>query len=134
MLWGLTYIISEQIYKKISVISAIGISTLFASIIMLLIAHSSGYLKTDLVTISRSNKLLLLIIVEIVIFAGADFLIGLSIAHKYATVAGLIEISYPIFIALFALLFFKENQFNLGALIGGLLIFTGITLVYFFNK
>ena len=134
VLWGLSYVLSEQIYKKISVITTLGILTLLTSIVILIIAYLFGPLKSDFTVIYKSNKLLLLIGLELVVFILAELLIGYSITAKNATLAGLIEISYPIFIAIFAALFFKEHEFNLATFVGGSLIFAGIAVVYYFNK
>jgi drug/metabolite transporter (DMT)-like permease len=134
VLWGLSYVLSEQIYRKISVITTLGIITLVTSVVVLLIAYFFGPLKTDFNVIYKSNKLILLIGLELLVFIIAELLIGYSITAKNATLAGLIEISYPIFIACFAALFFKEHEFNLATFVGGLLIFAGVGIVYYFNK
>lgn len=134
LLWGLTYVLSEQIYKKISVISSLGLTTFFASIFMLFIAQVTGVLKQDISTISGSQKLFQLVAAEVLVLLLAELFIGYSIAGKNATLAGLIEISYPIFIALFAYVLFKDSQANAGTFVGGLFIFTGVAIVYYFNR
>ena len=99
--WGLTYVLGEQIYKKISVITSLSLATFISGFVMLLIAHMAGYLKKDLVTLTTDNRVLGLSIAEAICLMAAELLIGFSIASKNATLAGLIEISYPIFIAIF---------------------------------
>lgn len=63
---------------------------------------------------------------------------GLCIYHaiggRNATVASLIEISYPLFVALFAWLFFRELQMNWQTAIGGLLILSGVGIVFLSNR
>lgn len=132
--WGLTYVLNEQVYKKISVITSLGITTLVTSIVMLIVAFAGGFLIRDLGTISKSNRLLALVIGESVALILAELFIGFSITNKNATLAGLIEISYPIFIALFTYLIFRERQVNWGTFIGGLLIFIGVGVVHYFNR
>ena len=61
-------------------------------------------------------------------------LIYMAIGEKNATLASLIEISYPIFVAFFAWLFFLETQFNLASLLGGALIIGGVAVVYLGNR
>ncbi|WP_139559504.1 EamA family transporter [Methylotetracoccus oryzae] len=61
-------------------------------------------------------------------------LIYLAIGEKNATVASLIEISYPLFVALFAWLFFQEIQFNRLTVAGAALILSGVALVYLANR
>jgi drug/metabolite transporter (DMT)-like permease len=63
----------------------------------------------------------------------AELCIGFSIISKNATLAGLIEISYPIFIALFSYLLFK-NKITIPTVIGGIIVFFGIFIIYYFNR
>jgi len=133
-MWGLTYVINEQVYRKISVITSLAITTLATGIVMLLIAYGGNFLKRDVSTITGSNRLLYLVIAETIILILAELFIGFSITAKNATLAGLIEISYPIFIAIFAYLLFKENQFSASTAVGGAFIFIGVFIIYFFNK
>jgi hypothetical protein len=59
---------------------------------------------------------------------------ALAIQSKNATLSTLIEISYPIFIILLGWILFKQNHLTPSVLIGGGLIFTGIAVIYAFNK
>ena len=134
LLWGLTYAIDEQIFKHISVVTSLAIAGFFTFIVMLLTAYFTGTLKSDMAAINSSNELLYKVVAGVFTFVTAELLIGLSINAKNATLAGLIEISYPIFIALFAYLFFKESQINMSTILGGSLMFAGVLIIYFFNK
>jgi drug/metabolite transporter (DMT)-like permease len=64
----------------------------------------------------------------------AALLIGLSVQGSNATFAGIIEMSYPIFIVAFSYLLFREHHLNAGIIVGGVLIFIGVAVVYFFNR
>jgi drug/metabolite transporter (DMT)-like permease len=134
LMWGLTYVLNEQVYKKISIFTSLAITTLVMTVVMFIVAYFAGFLKRDFVTISGSNRLIYLIIAGTVSLILAEVLIGLSIISKNATLSGLIEISYPIFIALFTYLIFRENQLNTGTLFGGLLVFLGVATIYLFNR
>src|SRR5262249_245913 len=57
-----------------------------------------------------------------------------AIDSKKATLASLIEVSYPFFVAVFAWLFFRETQFNWPTVLGGVLILSGVAVVYFGNS
>ena len=59
----------------------------------------------------------------------ATVLLFLSIDGKNATMAGLIEISYPIFIVLFTWLLFREMHLTWTSALGGLLIMAGAAVV-----
>jgi drug/metabolite transporter (DMT)-like permease len=52
-----------------------------------------------------------------------------AMGAKNPTLVALIEISYPIFVVLFAWLFFREMQLNSMTLSGGVLVLTGITVI-----
>jgi len=132
--WGITYVLGEQIYKKISVITSLSLATFISGFVMLLVAYLAGYLKKDIVTLTTDRRILGLSIAEAVCLMIAELLIGFSITSKNATLAGLIEISYPIFIAIFAFLLFKENQINPATVVGGVIIFSGIFIIYYFNS
>jgi drug/metabolite transporter (DMT)-like permease len=64
--------------------------------------------------------------------AGAVFLF-LSIAAKNATLAALLEITYPVFVALFAWLLFREVHWNASVLAGAVLVFTGVAVIIWHN-
>ena len=60
----------------------------------------------------------------------SNFLIFNAIADSTATKASIVEITYPLFVAIFSLILYGENSLNLGLGIGGLLIFMGIIVVF----
>ncbi|MDP2598992.1 MAG: DMT family transporter [Candidatus Liptonbacteria bacterium] len=134
IVWGITYVLGEQIYKKISVITALSITTLLSGVVMFIVAYAAGFLKKDISTVFASKGLLALVLSEAACLMIAELFIGFSITGKNATLAGLIEISYPLFIALFAYLLFRENQINLATMVGGIVIFTGVFIIYYFNS
>ncbi|MFA6585977.1 MAG: DMT family transporter [Candidatus Paceibacterota bacterium] len=132
LFWGVSYVLSEQIYKKISVFTSLGIAFLVVSIISIVISYFNNSLKSDLVSIYSSKNLLWYVIGGIVALMIAESCIGLSIVSKNATLAGLIEISYPIFIAIFSYLLFN-NKVTLPTILGGIMIFLGVFVIYYFN-
>jgi drug/metabolite transporter (DMT)-like permease len=60
-------------------------------------------------------------------------LLYLSISGKNATLASLIEISYPLFVALFAYLLFRQIQLTLPVLFGGALVLSGVAIIIRYN-
>ena len=54
-----------------------------------------------------------------------------GIAMKNATLAALLEVSYPLFSGLFAFFILKEAHMNLWSLLGSLFILGGVSLVVF---
>jgi drug/metabolite transporter (DMT)-like permease len=132
--WGLTYVLDEKIYEKISVTTSLATGSFFAFFALLLISYLTGNLKPDLHEIATSKNTLMLVLAGTVTLVVAELLIGFSITAKNATLAGLIEISYPIFIALAAYFLFKENQITASTIVGGILVFAGVAVIYLFNK
>jgi drug/metabolite transporter (DMT)-like permease len=59
----------------------------------------------------------------------ATVLLFVSIDQKNTTMAGLIEISYPLFIVLFTWLLFREAHLTWTSALGGLLIMAGAAIV-----
>lgn len=74
------------------------------------------------------------LLVSLASAAAAGLLIYVAIGEKNATLASLIEISYPFFVALFVWLFFRENQFNVATVAGGLLILSGVFTIFVANR
>lgn len=72
--------------------------------------------------------------VALISSATGTLLIYVAIGEKNATLASLIEISYPLFVALFAWLFFRQAQLNVGTGIGAALIIAGVTVVFLANR
>lgn len=52
-----------------------------------------------------------------------------AMSAKNPTLASLIEISYPIFVVVFAWVFFREMQLNTLTLCGGLLVIAGVSVI-----
>ena len=130
--WGLTYVFNEEVYKKISVLTYLGVASLVVSIVMITTAYFAGTLKPDIETISSSKRLLGFVAGGIFTLLIAELFIGFSIVTKNATLSGLVEISYPIFIALFSYFLFR-NHVTIQTIIGGVIIFSGIFVIYYFN-
>lgn len=58
----------------------------------------------------------------------------LAIGGKNATLAAVIEISYPVFVALFTWLLFREAHINASVLAGGALVFAGVAIIILGNR
>jgi drug/metabolite transporter (DMT)-like permease len=133
MVWGLDYVLAGRLLQeRIAPLTLLALQMLVGGAVFLVTACFST-LKADLGVISSNRSTLIATIGAIGAFAIGNFLIALSIQAKNATLAGLIEISYPIFIALFSLLLFKEAHASPSVLLGCLFIFIGVAMVYAYN-
>lgn len=123
----------EKIIGRISILTFMCLQLFFAFLTTFIASLFFNTFKKDLATIVSSQELLFYVILVILTFTAGNFLILTSISAKNATLAGLIEISYPLFIAIFSYILFKENHINIGTTIGGVMIFLGVFIIYYFN-
>jgi drug/metabolite transporter (DMT)-like permease len=71
---------------------------------------------------------------SVVTSAAGALLIYMAIGEKNATLASLIEISYPLFVAIFAWVFFREVQFNFATAVGAAMILGGVSVIFLSNR
>lgn len=134
VLWGVNYSVYEHVMRKLSA-GSVFVGMIFGNIALATGLYlSSKRVRSDIETLTSDMGTLKLYLVMIAVGALATLCIVLSIREKNATMAAMIEITYPLFTALFAYLFFRETQFNTGTLAGALLILAGVCCIYFFGK
>ena len=63
-----------------------------------------------------------------------EVLVYLAISEKNATLASLIEMTYPVFVVLFAYLFYRQMHVTPSVLVGGLMILVGSGLIIYNNR
>ena len=61
-------------------------------------------------------------------------LLYVSIAGKNATLASLIEVTYPVFVAFFAFVMFRHIHLNASVIAGGLMVIAGAGLIIYNNQ
>ncbi|MEO6848510.1 MAG: DMT family transporter [Chthoniobacterales bacterium] len=131
VIWGINYAASGRVLSR-----GVSPSTLFfldflfglgAISIVLAVTGKFGKISEEVRLLGADWKWLL---IAMACSTAAGLLIFMAIEGKNATVASLIEISYPLFVALFAWLLFREIQFNWQTAIGGILILTGVCVVW----
>ena len=106
----------------------LAIEMILGSIITCIIASFTPF-KLDLATLWNNPSLMRLGLLQALIFVLASIFIVISIQNKNATVAGLIELTYPIFTILFTWYFFNENHINSSIIIGGGFIAIGVVII-----
>jgi drug/metabolite transporter (DMT)-like permease len=85
----------------------------------------TGDLGENLVLLKQERASWTLIGVSVSAFVVGNYLIAVSINGGSAVTAGLVEISYPLFIALFSVVLLGTGQLTFGTVIGGALILAG---------
>lgn len=131
LLWGIHYPLVDHALKRISLLSVL---LLTAIPIILLAPFFHRTLAADLSAWQALDGAARLRILSLSLTSLlASVLLLLSIAGKNATLASLIEISYPVFVGLFAFLLFREIHVNGSVVLGGLLVFAGVTIIIWNN-
>lgn len=134
LLWGFDYAFAERVFKHVSILSFLAIQLTIGGLVLLGIALATGAFSRDMPTLFASRQTLTFLILGVIAFAVANVLICTAIQTKNATLSGLIEISYPIFIALISWVGFREHQLSAATAAGGVLIFAGVFVIYYFNR
>lgn len=132
LVWGVHYPLVDHALKKISLVSVL---LLTAVPVVLAVPFFHRTLAADYAVWADLDtgpkaRVLALALTSLL----GSVLLFLSIAGKNATLASLIEISYPVFVAVFAYLLFREIHVNPSVIIGGLLVFAGVTMIIWNNQ
>ena len=127
LVWGIHYPLIENALRRVSLVSVL---VLTAFPIVLLVPFFAEALAADLRTLaSMAMKDRVPVFSLALTSLAASVLLFLSIESKNATLASLIEITYPLFVALFAYLLFRQLHLSPSVLLGGLLILAGAALI-----
>ncbi|KTC87865.1 MULTISPECIES: DMT family transporter [Legionella] len=128
ILWGLNYTLAEKILNSISPVSLLALEMLGGAIMFTILSYFTT-MKKDFEIIVTQPNVRWLILAEIIVVLLASFFIVASIRLKNATVAGILELMYPLFTILFTWLLFHQTHVNIPVIIGGILIFIGVVII-----
>lgn len=135
IIWGISYAASGRVIERgMAPLTFFFFYALFSAVaatLALLLTGRYATVASEVRTLGGDWSWGLLAVVTSAVGA---LLIYMAIGEKNATLASLIEISYPLFVAVFAWLFFRETQFNLPTVLGGMMILTGVGIVYLGNR
>lgn len=134
VLWGMSYVIYQKLVETLSAAGAMFFTAAGSFLFYIVYMLVSGTFRTDVEVLKKFSLELKLVLLVIVINAMANIFSLLAIKEKNATLMGLVEISYPIFTALFAWIFLKEVQTSVGAWFGAALIVAGVSCIYYFER
>lgn len=130
VLWGLSYALSEKILKEfISPYFYMAFTGFIYFFISLCLCLFMGNMKAGLQTLAGNKEMLLLTLFTSVCYAAGALLIYMAISLKNATLANIIEISYPLFTLLFAWIIFKDVQLTSWTAFGSLLVLSGVSVI-----
>lgn len=128
ILWGFNYTLAEKVLRSISPITLLALEMLIGAILFTCISFFTT-MKRDVQILTTDSGILWLTLAEVAVVLLASFFIVTSINLKNATIAGILELIYPIFTILFTWFLFNENHVNLSVIIGGFFIFAGVVII-----
>ena len=131
LVWGVHYPLVDHALKKLSLVSVL-LLTALPIVVLALLFHrtlAADYAVWTTLDTGPRIRVLALALTSLL----GSVLLFLSIAGKNATLASLIEISYPMFVAVLAWLLFRETHVNTSVIIGGLLVFAGVAMIIWNN-
>jgi len=130
IIWGINYAVAGRLLERgMSPQTLFLIDMVFGAIGMAMLLSFTGKWSATLSELQLPRSELLWLLVAVLTAMIAALLIFMSIQAKNATVASLIEVTYPFFTAFFAWLMFRQNTLNLATIVGGLLILIGVIVI-----
>jgi len=132
IVWGMHYPLIDFAMKRLSVYSILLISVLPVFFLMPLFLKQLAT-DVDKFKLMPTSEQWLVAAIGLTSTLGA-VLLYYSVSSKNATLASLIEITYPVFVVLFAYLFFRQVHVNASVILGGLMILVGAGLIIYNNQ
>lgn len=129
IVWGIHYPLVDAAMKRVSVYTVLLLSVLPIVMAMPLFMRQLGKDVDVILSLPTMDKWSILA-VSITSTLGATF-VYLAIDSKNATLASLIEMTYPLFVVLFAWLIYRQMHVTPSVLIGGLMILIGAGLIIY---
>jgi len=128
VLWGLTYCLDERVLSSMSVFKLYFLHCVCGMLVAGVILLLQGSSVASLLTIDTAKSGPLLVGLTLVTATAAALSILGSIQLLGASKSAVLEISYPLFVALFSTLLFR-GQLQLSVVIGGICIFLGAAII-----
>jgi len=128
VLWGLTYCLDERVLSSLSVFKLYFLHCLCGMLVAGVILLLQGASPADLVSIDTEKASLPLVGLTLITATTAALSILGSIQLLGANKSAVLEISYPLFVALFSVLLF-QGQLQFPVVLGGIFIFIGSAII-----
>jgi len=125
--WGLHYPLIEYALRRVSLPAVVLLTALPMALVALAFPArlAADWRAVAALPVSERGLIGLIALTSL----AGTVLIYMAVRGRNATLASLIEISYPAFVAVFAWLLFREWHLNSGVLLGALLVFAGTALI-----
>jgi drug/metabolite transporter (DMT)-like permease len=128
VLWGLTYCLDERLLESLSVFKVYFLHCLCGVVVAGVFLLAQGEPVGSLVSLSAGSASKLLVVLTLLTATTATLCILGSIRLLGANTSAVLEISYPLFVALFSTLVF-HGQLQPPVIIGGIFIFVGAAII-----
>jgi drug/metabolite transporter (DMT)-like permease len=126
--WGVQYLLLEVLFEKVNFAAAATFLGLASGVLIAALMYGL-YPQQNWRPLWQSWSILGLVVLYLLAGSGAYLFSTFAIRDKNATVASLLEISYPLFIILFTAVFLRKIHLNALGFLGALLILAGCALV-----
>lgn len=130
--WGVYYPLVDMALKRISLFSVILLSMIPVLLATPLFLKVIGDDIETVKSLSVSEQWVIASLGLIGLFG--EVMVYLAISGKNATLASLIEMTYPLFVVIFAYVFYKQMHVTASVFIGGLMVLVGSGLIIYNNK
>jgi drug/metabolite transporter (DMT)-like permease len=128
VLWGLTYCLDERVLASLSISKLYFLHCLCGALVAGGILLYQGQSPAGLFMFDTAQASLPLVGLTLVTATAAALSILGSIQLLGANKSAVLEISYPLFVALFSVLLFK-GQLQMPVVVGGVFIFIGSAII-----
>ncbi len=130
ILWGLSYVFVEKFLKAGVSISVFFVVGSFLKLIIFSSFVVTQGIWTKNMTLLRDENLWPFLLGAVIVDALAIYLIYQAVILKNAAYVSIIEMSYPFFTIIFSVYLLKSFEMSAAAFTGGLLILSGVVLIY----
>lgn len=129
--WGLFYVLVSRLSPTLSPISLYWLPNIT---LLAILPFTYKQIATDYANLWSSGlDIKIAAAVASIISIIASVMFYKSIGMHTATHASLIQITYPVFTAIFAFIFFSQNHFSWSVMVGGALIMIGAGIIILNN-
>jgi len=128
VLWGLTYCLDERVLAGMSVFKLYFLHCACGVAVAGAILLWQGHGPASLLAIDTARSSVPLVLLTLATATAAALAILASIQLLGAHRSAVLEISYPLFVALFSVLLFR-GQLEPAVMIGGVFIFVGAAII-----
>ena len=130
--WGIYYPLVDMALKRISLYSVILLSMIPVLLVMPLFLRTVSNDIETVKALPASEQWVIAVLGLIGLFG--EVMVYIAITGKNATLASLIEMTYPVFVVLFAYVFYRHMHVTASVFVGGLMILVGAGLIIYNNQ